>query len=190
MTTAAVATAQTAACSSTNASTAAATAAIPPSAALLKEANEAWEALLGAYATLMRRFEAESMWCEVSLHEYDVLYTLSKCPKPQRLGELGHHVMLSQPGLSRLVERLVERGLVAKAPDPADARAALLCLTEDGREVQKRIGRAHARSVADAMSTRLSPTQMTTLAALASLLAPREAPAPGEVPPATGEDPS
>ncbi|NYI41011.1 MarR family winged helix-turn-helix transcriptional regulator [Demequina lutea] len=150
------------------------------SAAPIKEANEAWESLLGAYSTLMKRFEAESMWCEVSLHEYDVLYTLSKCPAPQRLGELGRHVLLSQPGLSRLVERLVERGLVAKGPDPADARAALLSLTGEGREVQRRVGRAHARSVTDAMSSRLTPTQMSTLAGLASLLASTKMPAPTE----------
>lgn len=139
-------------------------------AAPIKEANDAWEALLGAHTTLMRRFEAESMWCEVSLHEYDVLYTLSKCPKPQRLSELGRHVLLSQPGLSRLVERLVERGLIARGPDPADARATLLSLTEEGRAVQRRVGRAHARSVADAMAARLTPDQMSTLAALAALL--------------------
>jgi len=150
------------------------TAAHHTAAAPIKEANDAWEALLGAHTTLMRRFEAESMWCDVLLHEYDVLYTLSKCPRPQRLGDLGRHVMLSQPGLSRLVERLVERGLVTKCPDPADARAALLSLTEEGREAQERVGRAHARSVADAMSSRLSPTQMSTLAALASLLAATE----------------
>jgi len=151
-----------------------ATAAHHASEAPLRDANQAWEALMGAHATLMRRFEAESMWCEVSLHEYDVLYTLSKCPTAQRLGELGRHVLLSQPGLSRLVERLVERGLVAKSPDPADARAALLSLTDEGHEVQRRVGRAHARSVADAMSSRLTPTQMSTLAGLASLLVPVE----------------
>ena len=139
-------------------------------AAPLREANEAWESLLGAHTTLMRRFLAEDMWCEVSLHEYDVLYTLSKCPKAQRLGELGRHLMLSQPGLSRLVERLVERGLLARQPDPADARATLLSLTEEGSVVQRRVGRAHARSVADAMAARLTPTQMSTLAALAALL--------------------
>ncbi len=136
----------------------------------LREANEAWEALLGAHTTLMRRFMADDMWCEVSLHEYDVLYTLSKCPKAQRLGELGRHLMLSQPGLSRLVERLVERGLLARQPDPADARATLLSLTEEGSAVQRRVGRAHARSVADAMAARLTPAQMSTLAALAALL--------------------
>ncbi len=152
-----------------------------PSFAPIKEANEAWESLLGAYSTLMRRFEAESMWCDVSLHEYDVLYTLSKCDTPQRLGELGRHVLLSQPGLSRLVERLVERGLVAKGPDPADARAALLSLTDGGHEIQRRVGRAHARSVADAMSSRLTPTQMSTLAGLASLLAATESRASTEL---------
>ncbi len=136
----------------------------------LKQANEAWEALMGAHTTLMRRFAAEDMWCEVSLHEYDVLYTLSKCPKAQRLGELGRHLMLSQPGLSRLVERLVERRLLERQPDPADARATLLSLTEEGRAVQRRVGRAHARSVADAMAARLTPDQMSTLAALAALL--------------------
>jgi DNA-binding MarR family transcriptional regulator len=136
----------------------------------VRQANDAWEALMGAYNTLMRRFASEDMWCEVSLHEYDVLYTLSKCPKPQRLGELGRHLMLSQPGLSRLAERLVERGLLAREPDPADARATLLSLTEEGRAVQRRVGRAHARSVADAMTARLTPDQMSTLAALAALL--------------------
>ena len=140
----------------------------------LRQANKAWEALMGAHTTLMRRFAAEDMWCEVSLHEYDVLYTLSKCPKAQRLGQLGEHLMLSQPGISRLVERLVERKLLAKEPDPEDARATLLSLTDQGREVQRRVGRAHARSVADAMSARLTPEQMTTLGALASLLHPTE----------------
>ncbi len=164
--------------------TAPATSTVDPTAAStavpLRAANEAWKALLGAHATLMRRFEAESMWCEVSLHEYDVLRTLSKCPKAQRLGELRRHVMLSQPGLSRLVERLVERGYVAKCPDPADARAALLSLTDAGRDVQQRVGRAHARSVAEAMSARLSPAQMSALTTLASLLAPTEPLVPSE----------
>ena len=163
---------------------ASATAAHHTSATPIKEANEAWEALMGAHATLMRRFEAESMWCEVSLHEYDVLYTLSKCPNPQRLGELGRHVMLSQPGLSRLVERLVERGLIAKGPDPVDARATLLALTDEGRSVQRRVGRAHALSVAEALSSRLSPTQMSELSVLATLLTSPERFAPMK------EDPS
>lgn len=32
-----------------------------------------------------------------------MLYTLSKCREPLRLGEMNRHVVLSQPALSRMV---------------------------------------------------------------------------------------
>src|SRR5690606_39188719 len=77
-------------------------------------ANDAWESLLTAHAALMKRFATEDIWGDVSMREYDVLYTLSKCDQPIRLGELHRHVLLSQPALSRLVERLTERGLIER----------------------------------------------------------------------------
>ena len=60
-------------------------------------ANDAWEALLSAHAALMKEFAAEDIWGDLSMREYDVLYTLSKCPEPVRIGELNRHVLLSQP---------------------------------------------------------------------------------------------
>ena len=81
-------------------------------------ANDAWEALLSAHAALMKEFAAEDIWGDLSMREYDVLYTLSKCPE-LRIGELNRHVLLSQPALSRLVDRLAERGLLERKPDPA-----------------------------------------------------------------------
>ena len=63
------------------------------------------------------------------MREYDVLYTLSKCPEPIRLSELNRHVLLSQPALSRMVDRLAARGLVARQADPADGRGVRLSLT-------------------------------------------------------------
>lgn len=115
-------------------------------------ANQAWEAMLTAHTRLMRAFEAEDVWGELSMREYDVLYTLSKCPAPVRLRELGESVLLSQPGLSRLVDRLVQRGLVERSPDPSDGRSVLVRLTPAGVARQKTVGRQHARSVARAMS--------------------------------------
>ena len=103
-------------------------------------ANDAWEALLSAHATLMKRFAAEDIWGEVSMREYDVLYTLSKCPGPQRLSELNRHVLLSQPALSRLVDRLAERGLLERCADPADGRGVRLSLTRAGRDLQHQVG--------------------------------------------------
>jgi DNA-binding MarR family transcriptional regulator len=134
-------------------------------------ANDAWEALLTAHAALMKQFAAEDIWSDVSMREYDVLYTLSKCPEPQRISELNRHVLLSQPALSRLVDRLVERGLVERCADPADGRGVRLSLTDAGRVVQRRIGRRHARSVARAMTAGLTAAELAQLETICRKLA-------------------
>jgi DNA-binding MarR family transcriptional regulator len=133
-------------------------------------ANEAWEALLSAHARLMKEFAAEDVWQGLTMREYDVLYTLSKCPEPQRIRELHRHVLLSQPALSRMVDRLVERGYVERRPDPADGRGVRLALTGAGRDKQRQIGRGHARSVARAVTAALNPDEVRQLNELCSKL--------------------
>jgi DNA-binding MarR family transcriptional regulator len=134
-------------------------------------ANDAWEALLSAHAALMKQFAAEDIWAEASMREYDVLYTLSKCREPIRVSELNRHVLLSQPALSRLVDRLAERRLIERQPDPADGRGVLLSLTDAGRAVQRQIGRRHARGVARAMTAGLDPGEMAQLETICLKLA-------------------
>jgi DNA-binding MarR family transcriptional regulator len=126
-------------------------------------ANDAWEALLSAHAVLIKQFAAEDIWAEVSMREYDVLYTLSKCREPLRISELNRHVLLSQPALSRMVDRLAERGFVERQTDPADGRGVRLSLTDAGRARQRQIGRRHARGVARAMTARLDPAELRQL---------------------------
>jgi DNA-binding MarR family transcriptional regulator len=133
-------------------------------------ANDAWEAMLAAHATLIRRFGAEEVWEDVSMKEYDVLYTLSKCPEPIRPTDLNQHVLLSQPALSRLVDRLVARGLVERIADSRDLRTVRLSLTEQGRALQRRVGRRHARSVAQAMRSALTPAELDQLTAISAKL--------------------
>jgi DNA-binding MarR family transcriptional regulator len=137
----------------------------------MTSANEAWESVLQAHATLMKRFAAQDIWTDLSMREYDVLYTLSKCADPIRITELNRHVLLSQPALSRLVDRLAARGLVTRDADPADGRGVRLSLTEAGREVQRRIGGAHARDVARAVTAALTPAEISDLETLCSKLA-------------------
>ncbi|HEY9242133.1 MAG TPA: MarR family transcriptional regulator [Streptosporangiaceae bacterium] len=134
-------------------------------------ANDAWEAMLNAHAVLMKQFAAEDIWADVSMREYDVLYTLSKCPGPVRIRELNRHVLLSQPALSRLVDRLADRGLLARQSDPADGRGVRLALTEAGRAVQRQVGRQHGRSVARAMTAGLTPGELRQLETLSRKLA-------------------
>jgi DNA-binding MarR family transcriptional regulator len=134
-------------------------------------ANDAWEALLSAHGVLMKRFAAEDVWEGASMREYDVLYTLSKCPDPINLRELNRHVLLSQPALSRLLDRLAERGLVERCSDPADGRGVRLSLTEAGRALQRQIGRQHARGVARAMTAELDPAELRALQTICLKLA-------------------
>jgi DNA-binding MarR family transcriptional regulator len=138
-----------------------------------RAANDAWEALLTAHAVLMKQFAAEDIWENLSMREYDVLYTLSKCREPVRQGELHRHVLLSQPALSRLVDRLVARGLVERQADLADGRGVRLSLTEAGRLWQRRIGGRHAVSVTRAMTAALDPEELGQLERICRKLADR-----------------
>jgi DNA-binding MarR family transcriptional regulator len=126
---------------------------------------------MSAHAALIKRFTTEDIWTGASMREYDVLYTLSKCPEPIRLGELNRHVLLSQPALSRLVDRLVERGLVERHADPADGRGVRLSLTGTGRARQREIGRRHARGVAQAMTAGLTRGELAQLETICRKLA-------------------
>lgn len=75
-----------------------------------KIANEAWEALFRAQATIARELTAADVWGDVSPREYGVLYALSNAPNGLRITELGNDVLLTQPGMSRLIARLETAG--------------------------------------------------------------------------------
>jgi DNA-binding MarR family transcriptional regulator len=133
-------------------------------------ANDSWESLMTAHAEMMRQFDQEDVWDEVSRTEYDVLYTLSKCRKPIRLGELNRRVLLSQPALSRMVDRMVERGFVQREADEQDGRSVLLSLTDAGREQQRSTGRRHALNVSRTMNDTFDPDEMRELMRLCGKL--------------------
>jgi DNA-binding MarR family transcriptional regulator len=126
-------------------------------------ANESWEALLHAQSVMMRHFAAEDMWDEATMREYDVLYTLSKHPDGLRMSDLSGNILLSQPTISRMIDRLHQRGLVTREHVPGDRRGVTVTLTEAGRTARKRIGHAHAKSVAAYMSKSLRPEEMIAL---------------------------
>jgi DNA-binding MarR family transcriptional regulator len=134
-------------------------------------ANAAWEALLTAHTRLLRQFAAAPEWGDVTLRDYDVLYTLAKAGGPVPVGSLEQAVLLSQPGLSRLVDRLAARGLVEKQRNPADGRSVLVTLTDAGQAAQRRLGLAHGTHVAAAVTGQLSLAEQETLRQLCQKLA-------------------
>jgi DNA-binding MarR family transcriptional regulator len=133
-------------------------------------ANEAWEALLRAQATLVRELTAGDVWGELSPNEYGVLHALSRTPAGLRITELGADVLLTQPGLSRLIARIEAAGLVERVEDPADGRASRIRLTAAGARAQRQVGARHARRVADAMTRQLTREQLAELGDLCRAL--------------------
>jgi DNA-binding MarR family transcriptional regulator len=128
-----------------------------------KLANEAWEALFRAQSTISQELTGRDAWEYLVPREYGVLYALSSASEGLRITELGQDVLLTQPGMSRLVARLEARGLVQRVDDPDDARACRIRLTAEGIATQRRIGRAHARHVAEAMTRNLDREELEQL---------------------------
>jgi DNA-binding MarR family transcriptional regulator len=134
-------------------------------------AVDAWESLLRAQVSLMKEFAEDFRGAEVSMQEYDVLYTLTGCPGgSSRLRDLADHVRLSQPGLSRLVERMETDGLVARERDPRDGRGTLVTLTDRGRAAQRTVGRVHAASIVSRVTGTLTAPEQAELARLCTKL--------------------
>ena len=76
---------------------------------------------------------------------------------PLPLSELGSRVMLEKSWVSRAVETMVERGLVTKEANPADARSWLVTLTADGERTVAELDRTldeHAEKLLETLNER------------------------------------
>jgi DNA-binding MarR family transcriptional regulator len=67
--------------------------------------------------------------------EFDVLAALRRAGKPYELspGRLLRETLVTSGTMTNRVDRLAARGLVRRAPDPADRRGVLVQLTDSGR---------------------------------------------------------
>ncbi|WP_218711439.1 MarR family winged helix-turn-helix transcriptional regulator [Arthrobacter sp. BF1] len=127
-------------------------------------ATESWESLLTSQVVMMRELQKEPTFKTLGSREYDVLYNLSLCPSGWlRLNELNDHVLLTQPSISRMVDRLESRGLIQRKTAEDDKRGVLIGLTEEGIAVQKTVGRAHVQRIMELMEVALSDDEMRTL---------------------------
>lgn len=125
---------------------------------------QAWESLFTAQVAVIRKLRDNPVFKQLSMREYDVLFTLSKCPSGWlRLNELNKHVLLTQPSISRLVDRLEARGLLHRKIVEEDRRGVLIGLTDAGLEVQRELGRAHVKDIQQVVGTVLNEDEMRDL---------------------------
>jgi DNA-binding MarR family transcriptional regulator len=81
---------------------------------------------------------------------------------PTRITELANIEAVTQPTMTTLVTRLERDGLVTRSPDPADARAVLARITEEG--LARLAGMRAARAaVLDAALAELEPAEREAL---------------------------
>src|SRR3954454_11829362 len=68
--------------------------------------------------------------------EFDVLSALRRSGSPYRLspGALLTQTLVTSGTMTNRIDRLTERGLVRREPDPHDRRGVLVVLTEAGRD--------------------------------------------------------
>lgn len=134
-------------------------------------AVEGWESLFRAQVAVLRRFRVNFRGAELSLGEYDVLYNLTRFPgRRLRLHELNQHILLTQPSLSRLIERMEQRGLVRRERDADDGRGTVVVMTDEGADVQLRVAREHADAIVRYVGGALSPDELHVLRQLCDKL--------------------
>lgn len=91
---------------------------------------------------LARQFDLLLKHCSCSMNintvECTILYEL-RTGSPMTLNELSQKLHIDKSTASRNVQKLVERDLVKRYPDPTDRRFVQLSLTEQGLKLEQEI---------------------------------------------------
>ncbi len=127
-----------------------------------------WVVLSRAQAAVGAHAEADAARHGLSLAEFGALEALYH-KGPLLVGELQRAVLKSSGGITYVVDRLQDKGLVRRRPCAEDRRAIYAEATEEGRALMDRIFPVHARSLAAAMAG-LGPEEKDRASALLKTL--------------------
>ena len=131
------------------------------------ERMDAWVGFLHAHAQIIRRLSQDLDTAgQVSFDTYDVLVQLSEAGGALRHRDLLERLVISQPGLSRKVERLQTAGLVERKPDPKDGRGVIVKLTRSGRAALRAAAKVHMAGIDREFGRRVSDGEAAVLASV------------------------
>jgi DNA-binding MarR family transcriptional regulator len=141
---------------------------------------EAWMALLGAHSRLVTAVSRElEAACGIPLAWFDVLFQLSVARDGRlRMLDLASAVMLSKSGLTRLLDRMEEAGLIARTAVPGDRRSLHAQLTPAGQELQRKARPVVRQAVERRLAARLREPEVRTLRDVLRRLGVAEVPDP------------
>jgi DNA-binding MarR family transcriptional regulator len=142
--------------------------AAPDRAAARYEApgTAAWGALLKVHAALVPALDRQLQAAVgLPLAWYDVLLELNRAPDRRLpMTELGERVVLSRTRVSRVVDEMVARELVTRAPHPTDGRSTFAAITAAGRSRLRAAAPVYLAGIEEHFARHLSARELTAIA--------------------------
>ncbi len=129
----------------------------------------AWLSLVRTHGRLWDLVEAQMRKDHgLTMARYDVLAQLVNAGGRLGLTDLASAIMLTQSGLSKLLDRMELSGLVRRHPDPSDARSVFAAITPRGRSLAGRARQGHHEFLQRAFGNALSDRDLADLTRIMS----------------------
>lgn len=134
-----------------------------------------WRSFLHAHARLARQLDEDLRTRHaLSLQEYETLLHLAEAKDHRlRMGRLADSLLLSKSGVTRLVDRLVDDGLVERTSCSSDARGAEASMTESGLARLRTAAPTHLAGIHDHFYAAIDGDDMVIVARAMSAVAAR-----------------
>ena len=127
-----------------------------------------WVVLARALSSVQAHLQESVTRHELTLTEFAILEVLYH-KGPLLLGEVQRRILVSSGGVTYLVDRLTQKGLVERRDCPQDRRARYAALTPAGEALIERIFPEHAACIENAMRGLSTEQQRTAIDLLRSL---------------------
>ncbi len=133
---------------------------------------EAWRSYLQSHATILRALDAELVAEQgMTTRDYEVMLYLAQAPdRKLPMSALAESTMLTRSGITRLIDGLVDNGLIERVSCKSDARVSYAHLTDTGYEKLRDAGCTHVASIRRLFLEHFTPEETDALATLLSRL--------------------
>jgi DNA-binding MarR family transcriptional regulator len=126
----------------------------------------AWRGMLRVHTALVKALDAELAAAhDLPLSSYEVLIALESAPgRRRRMAELADSVLLSRSGMTRLVDRLANCGLIERDLCTDDGRGCFAVLTDKGAELLASARPTHLDGVRERFLAHFAEDELRLLA--------------------------
>jgi len=126
---------------------------------------KAWRATVVVHGRVMHRLDEElRARTDLDVRSYDALLHVYEAGAAGiRMADLAERVVLSKSGLTTLVDKLEERDLVRRLPDPIDRRAIRIMITEAGLATFRSAADVHMDGIARHFGDKITDSDAETL---------------------------